>query len=432
MRKFLNNKKTLKSCRIFRMLATHAGRRHLSFHTPGHKVGRWDITELSFSDNLASPSGCIALAEEEIGAILGAKRSFILTDGSTSGVLSMLYAARSLGVQTIAAPTLSHQSFFNGVELLGLTPVLFQTKRLGDTPLPLDEGDFSNALQHADALFLTSPDYYGNIPDLSTVKRLCDEQGKLLLIDGAHGGHLHFERKLYAGQYAHLWVDGVHKSLPAFTQGAVVSASTEKGAKALQTAVRIFRTSSPSYPMMASVEYAVKYPRNLWLEKEATALALSLQNAYFGGDWTKLCVRFQNAELIKNALEKKGIYPEFIDGNLLMFYLSPATKKRDFLRLKKLLKALENEGLPFPNTNGEQSSAPFVFNKLTETEEVELQNAEGRICACVCGLFPPCLPLFLKGETITKEKIEKLLKAPSTFGLQGNTITVVKNDEEKR
>ena len=73
MRKFLNNKKTLKSCRIFRMLATHAGRRHLSFHTPGHKVGRWDITELSFSDNLASPSGCIALAEEEIGQ-LKAKR----------------------------------------------------------------------------------------------------------------------------------------------------------------------------------------------------------------------------------------------------------------------------------------------------------------------------------------------------------------------
>ena len=66
MRKFLKDKKTLKTCRIFSMLSTHARGKHLSFHTPGHKVGRWDITELSFSDNLASPTGCIALAEREI------------------------------------------------------------------------------------------------------------------------------------------------------------------------------------------------------------------------------------------------------------------------------------------------------------------------------------------------------------------------------
>lgn len=432
MRKFLKDKKTLKTCRIFYMLSTHARGKHLSFHTPGHKVGRWDITELSFSDNLASPTGCIALAEREIAQILGANKSFLLTDGSTSGVLSILHAARTLGVKKIAAPTLSHQSFFNGCELLGLTPVFFQTKRLGDVSLPTTEEDFTTALNEADALFLTSPDYYGNIPDLSQIKSYCDRLGKLLLIDGAHGGHLHHEKSLYAGEYAHLWVDGVHKSLPAFTQGAVVSAKTEEGATALQNAVQIFRTTSPSYPIMASIEYAVKYPRNLWLEERAKALALSLPNAYFGGDWTKLCVRFKDAETIKNSLEKKGIYPEFVEGNLLCFYLSPATKRAHFKRLEKLLKGLQVNGLEFPTNSVQQSPAPVVLEEIVETEDVELSLSEGRICAKTCGLFPPCLPLLFKGETITKEKIDKLVKAPSIFGLTGNQITVVKQDEKKR
>jgi arginine/lysine/ornithine decarboxylase len=41
------------------MLNTHAKKKHFSFHTPGHKIGAWDITELSFSDNLISPQSCI-------------------------------------------------------------------------------------------------------------------------------------------------------------------------------------------------------------------------------------------------------------------------------------------------------------------------------------------------------------------------------------
>ena len=86
---------------------------------------------------------------------------------------------------------------------------------------------FTPLLEGADALLLTSPDYYGNIADLSAIRAFCNQTGKLLLIDGAHGGHLHFHKDLYAGAYADMWVDGVHKSLPALTQGAVVSARTE-------------------------------------------------------------------------------------------------------------------------------------------------------------------------------------------------------------
>ncbi len=93
MRRFLKDEKTLDTCRIFRMLEEHK-RKHISFHTPGHKCTEYDLTELSFSDNLASPVGCIAQAQKDIAEILGAAASFILTDGSTSGVYAMLHAAR--------------------------------------------------------------------------------------------------------------------------------------------------------------------------------------------------------------------------------------------------------------------------------------------------------------------------------------------------
>jgi hypothetical protein len=89
-----------------------------------------------------------------------------------------------------------------------------------------------------------------------------------------------------------MWVDGVHKSLPAFTQGAVVSARTEALAAALQKGVDIFRTTSPSYPIMASVEYAVKCPRNEILEKCVYAFVQKEQRVFLRDDWTKLFAVF--------------------------------------------------------------------------------------------------------------------------------------------
>ncbi|MBQ8320479.1 MAG: aminotransferase class I/II-fold pyridoxal phosphate-dependent enzyme [Clostridia bacterium] len=424
MRSFLKDKKTLKACRIYSMLKRHARQRRVSFHTPGHKIGKWDITELPFSDNLASPTGCIATAQAEIASLLGAEKSFLLTDGSTSGVYSILHAARTLGVKRVAAPALSHQSFFKGCELMGLTPVLFSLGSVGGIPLPVEKADFLDVLKSADALFLTSPDYYGNIPELAAVKEICERENKWLLIDGAHGGHLRHEPLLYAGTYAHLWVDGVHKSLPALTQGAVVSAKTKETAVALERAVSYFRTTSPSYPIMASVEYAVKYPRNLPVEKKARELCFHYGR--FGGDWTKLIVRVKDGVEAQKTFEKAGVDAEFQEGNLFCFYLSPATPLRALHRLEKLLKKLAVKG---GENFVERVPAPLFLTKEEEmrgTEEVELIRAEGRICAEQCGIFPPCLPVLFAGEKIGREKIEKLLRASSTFGLREEKITVVK------
>ncbi len=310
---------------------------HLSFHTPGHKHAGADITELSYSDNLASPMGVLKQAEEDVAQILGADRSFLLTDGSTSGVYSMLYTIKVGGMSAVAVPKYAHPSVFRGCKLMGLTPVCMHQEVEYGIPLQPSVEEMANALKRADALLLTSPDYYGFLPNLLEARRLAGE--KPLLIDGAHGSHLHFCGN-YAGRFADLWVDGVHKSLPALTQGAVVSAKG-KWADQLFGSVKYFRTTSPSYPILASVEYAVKYPRNLEIERAAEAFKREF-SLLKNDDWSKLVVPFgKNCGVAQAALERAEVYPEFNDGNYLMFYLSPKTREEDLSRLGAMLKTLE-------------------------------------------------------------------------------------------
>ncbi len=411
--RIFSDKRTAKQCRIYTMLKRRG--KHLSFHTPGHKRTAWDITELSFSDNLRSPKGCIALAEREIAELLGANRSFILTDGSSAGVRAMLYAAKGAGVRVIATLDDAHESFFTGCAILGLTPLVGAA-----------------FFEEADALFITSPTYYGRVADLAALRAYCNERGKLLLIDGAHGGHLHFDKKLYAGSYADLWVDGVHKSLPALTQGAVVSSGRKELSAYLQTGAEIFRTTSPSYPIMASVEYAVRYPRNLRLENAVRAYAAACPRVALQEDWTKLCARFgKKAFQAAKELETRGIYPEFCDGEVILFYLSPAVTMRAFQKLKRTLAALFAKYIGEEEICVQRNSAPLFLDENAQIEWVDIRESEGRICAQNCGLFPPCTPLLRAGERVSREKIEKLALAPNTYGLRGNRIGVYENDETR-
>ena len=435
MHRILKNKAVLKNCKIYRMLAENGKKKHLSFHTPGHKNAKWDITELAYSDNLSCPNGCLAEAEHDVADILGAHRSFLMTDGSTSGVLSMLYAAKTLGVKKVVACVDTHKSFFNGCQILGLSPLVFPAKRKDGIPVLYTiaqlEAQFPALLKEADAIFITSPDYYGNVAALSEFRAYCNQTQKLLMVDGAHGGHLHYNKNTHAGAYADMWVDGVHKSLPALTQGSVVSASSEKYSSALKNAVDVFRTTSPSYPIMASVEYAVKYPENKALEEDARKFAAAYADrVYLAEDWTKLCAVFgENAFTVEKELQEEGIYPEFCDGNLLMFYLSPATESGVFRKLKKRLTAAF-EKYPYKRIENEEKSvqripAPLLFEER-ETEWVCYEEAIGRICARICGLFPPCTPLLYIGDEVTAEKVALLEQASNVFGVQDAKIQVYK------
>lgn len=398
-------------------------KKHISFHTPGHKRRGADITELSYSDNLFSPHGVIKEAQEEIAERLGAYRTFFLTDGSTAGVHAMLFALRERGVKRVALSPYSHPSVTGGCKLLGLECVFIPVSVRDGIPLQPAREEIENTLKNADALLLTSPDYYGFFPELTFARELTKRENKPLLIDGAHGSHL-YETELYAGRYADLWVDGAHKSLPALTQGAAVSAKSEEWAGALEEGVRLFHTSSPSYPILASVEEAFLYPRNLEIERAAEAFKKSV-GAVENGDWTKVLIRYgRNAGAVEHFLESQGVYPEFNDGNYILFYLSPCTKSGELKKLIKLLKKC-----PAPEKGNGEACISETSLRSGAYEYVPLQEAVGKICAEEAGIFPPSLPVIRRGERITTEAACRLENAVHAFGLKEGKIAVYTEQE---
>ena len=171
------------SYRIYNQLKKYA-KADKSFHVPGHKglgefakkfpIARLDITELSYSDNLFCPNGVIASAQRDIAKILGAKRSFILTDGSTCGVLSMLYVLKKHGGKVII-PRNCHTSVWNACRLFNIEPLIASGKTVNGVLLPPEPKIIENILnseKDVAGMVALSPDYYGNTAPLAEYKQI--------------------------------------------------------------------------------------------------------------------------------------------------------------------------------------------------------------------------------------------------------------------
>lgn len=426
-------------------------------HMPGHKnlgefrsqfpVAAIDLTELDITDDLSCPAGVIKKAQEDIAEILGAKHAYITTDGSSSGVMAMLFVAAAYG-NKIIVPRNSHKSVFNACRLLNLEPVIVQGAEENGVLTPpsaeLIETLIVNDV-NISGMIITSPDYYGNIAPLEKYAQIMEKYERLLFVDGAHGTHLALgeNRAGYAGVYADMWVDGAHKSLPVLTQGAIVCVNNESLIARAEEALAIFRTTSPSFPVMASVEYGVKYfinnPKyftraiNAVNELKAGLEGITL---YPSDDWTKFAVDFKplgiSPYLAEELFEKKGIYPEFNDGRYILFYLSPSVEPFHLNEFKNTLlwicaqRKLQNTYKDVPPVPAADRTYSFLYAYRQKTEWVPLKQAVGKMCADNAGITPPCLPVVIAGEMISQQAVDKLLKAHSTFGVTDGKIKVVK------
>jgi len=407
-----------------------------------------DITELSYSDDLNCPTGAIKKAQQDLAEIVGAKRAYISTDGSTSGVMAMLYTMSKFGKKVIVARN-SHKSVYNGCRLFNLEPVIVQGEEREGMLLPPNteevEKIFANDSTVA-GILITSPDYYGNIAPLFNYSLICKRYKKILAVDGAHGAHLAFEddRAGYAGVYADMWVDGAHKTLPTLTQGALICANTEGLFNYLEEALSIFRTTSPSYPIMASVEYGYKFLAEnreaIWTVKfmvEDLKNTLTSLKFCTTKDWTKLVLDCKPLNISPNEivleLEKRGIFVEMFNDRYILFYLSVKTTKSDFdaLKLNLVLAITAKQGvnnftekLPFASADRTYSYLYAVNNYNFEL--VPLRFAEGRMSAENIGISPPCTPVVVAGEIISKQAIALLINAKNTFGVYEGKVKVIK------
>ncbi|HWR22196.1 MAG TPA: aminotransferase class I/II-fold pyridoxal phosphate-dependent enzyme [Feifaniaceae bacterium] len=453
-------------------LGAYAQRQVARFHMPGHKgrgmagfmrpeLARWDITELSFSDDLHSPSGIIADAQSAYAKAYGAAHTFFLVNGATAGILAMLLSLPQ-GSRVLLGRD-CHRSAISGVALAGLgcrfvQPAFEAAFGLWGcvTPEALER---ALREQPADAVLVTSPNYYGLCADIPALSRIAHAHGALFFVDAAHGAHFPFSDALppTPAGHADAWVNSAHKTMNALGQAAMLHINKGMDASAVQQALSLVQTSSPSYLLLASLDWALytaSRPR-CWtqtvnvchtLEQSIDGLlGLSVLPRSVTGsagimhiDPTRVTVDVSRRGITgfaaRRALEERDVYVECSDVRRVTCICTPAD---DPVWYEMLLDGL----CTLPYGTDLPPSMPAQYPELkrampvrgavrAQKEAVPLAACAGRIAAGSAGVYPPGIPLWTPGERITEEalaflKAQRALGA-ELFGVQENHVIVVR------
>ena len=253
----------------------------IPFHMPGHKRQTepcpglpfcWDITEIEGADDLHRAGGILKEAMERTAALFGAARTWYLVNGSSCGNLSAVMTAVPFGGELIAGVN-CHRSVYHAMELGHLKPHFVTPPRAGDfhfygSITPEQIRDALEEFPDAAAVVLTSPTYEGVVSDIAGIAKMCHEHGKILIVDEAHGAHLAPAYGLSADGFgfpdsalhlgADIVVQSAHKTLPSMTQTSLLHLSKEGSARIdeekLEHMLDVFESSSPSYPLMCSLD----------------------------------------------------------------------------------------------------------------------------------------------------------------------------------
>ena len=418
------------------------------FHMPGHKgeplfntfseVFSIDFTETYGTGNLYLGDGPIRDAEVAAARYFDAADCFFLTGGSTQGILAMLATAVGRG-GAVLLDRECHKSVCHACALLDITPY-FMTAPLIEPfgisgGLPPAEAE-RQLIDHPEirAVFLTSPTYYGIRRAIPAFADLCRAYGKVLLVDVAHGAHfpaVGLPTPIAEGaDYAAL---SMHKTLPCLGQGAVLLTGKGVDKGALRENTALFGTSSPSYPIMASIDLARAYvegPGRTAYHRAAEACGelreyvarrtcfLPLVVAdYPALDPCRLTVCTAGTDVTGHQLadmlwSECGVACEMADARNVVFILTCADSGVALYRLRRGLRRIarrrsEEVGLPpcvpFPPAEQVMRVRDAWFAK---TGRVHPADAEGMVCARPVTPYPPGVPLLWPGEKITRAHIE--------------------------
>ena len=421
----------------------------IRLHMPGHKSRDYgflceDVTELPVIEN----EKAVSRAEKDLADILNVKASFILTNGSTAGIFAMINAVKDFGDKIIVS-RFSHKSVFNALSLFNIEPVFIADKIIDGLPSLPTEEEISLILNDNPSVIgaiLTYPDYYGRAFDIKKIKSVLQKRNKLLLIDGAHGAHFFITSpEKYSGRFADVYVDGAHKTLPTLTQGAILSVNRTELIEKVKASLESLSTTSPSYPILSSVEYGVKYlyrygeRKYRALEKyinEIKEFLIKEKIGFVDGeDGLKLTVDVGGSGIpVRKAvavLKKRGVYPELTDGRYILFMFSVLNEKKDcgalfnaIKEIAKLKRGKVKRGLFFDGKR--ERKVAYLKVREYDFTEVEVSAAAGRVSAVNFGVFPPCYPLVVAGEVITEKDVEIISKAENVFGVKDGKIKVIK------
>ncbi len=437
---------------IREFLEEHGAIRPVSFHMPGHKgasiyaengyssflenIMDCDITEIPGADNLFQTESIILETMEKYRRLYGSRKSYLLINGSSTGIIASILASVSRGGKLVMARN-CHKSAFNALSLGDVTPVyafpqVVEEYGILGTVSPEEIARCLDEQPDAEAVILPSPNYYGICSDIKAIAAVVHERNKILIVDQAHGAHLKFFDnadfpKAAEDLGADIVINSTHKTLASFTQTAILNVcSARVDLLELEDKLQVLESSSPSYPLMATLdinadlllekgdELMSEWAKNLkWFYNEASAIdGLSLMTCDML-DPTKLNMDMSAYGLNGNELEEylmsKGIFVELVAGNLVMGMSGIGNKRCDFERLIEALRAISaNYKLV-----EEEALQPAALTKRLEwlgvpdkKEAVHVDEAAGRVCAMSIIPYPPGIPIACPGEVLDEEILQ--------------------------
>ena len=446
---------------INQFLNSNIKKHPVSFHMPGHKYGRfndslkklcfgkYDITEIPGADNIKKPKGIIKDSIKRISNIYGSEYAFYLTNGTTSGIHAILRYASLVGRKLLISRD-CHISAVNGAILFGVETVFIPTQNENGIPLPVNPDAISQALNNnpdACGVLLTSPNYYGKTAQLAEISKIVHSKNMFLAVDEAHGAHFQFAG--LAGlsginNGADIVCHSLHKTLPVFNQGAILHVCSDGiNSKIIKDAVNMLGTTSPSYPLLASMERAVGYltengtklyknlAKNIDCLKKSTSDNTKIMMT---DDFTRLVIKngINGFTVAEKLHEKYNIDVEAADFESIICITTPFNKKSDFKKLIKGLFVIEelDDNIMVPVV----PVVPQIAKELSEAyvlkhESISLDMVAGRICGTIIVSYPPGTPLLCPGEIIDGYAVKYIKKVINTggavLGVEDNKIPVL-------
>lgn len=426
------------------------------FHMPGHKGHKFigcedlDITEIYGADVLSMASGIIARSQFNASCLFCTGQTFYSTEGSSLCIKAMLMAAlmdarsqRKISGQEreyILAARNVHRSMIDACALIDID-VEFLTCSTSDSiceckVLPEDiEIYFENIKKenYPIAVYITSPDYLGNIADIAGIAKVCEKYYIPLIVDNAHGAYLAFlEESLHPIKLgATMCCDSAHKTLPVLTGGAYLHIAPkykERFAGAIQRGLALFGSTSPSYLVLQSLDLCNRYIADGYRKKLKNCIdsvnkvkkyLKSMSIYVVDTEPLKIVINTAKAgytgESVAAEMRQYGIECEYADMQFVVLMVTPENNRYDFEKVRqwgsdtRLLYKKDSLVL-------KTSPAFYIERQMTireavfaPSEVIDIKDSIGRICAEEMISCPPAVPIVVCGEVIN-ENIVNLLE----------------------
>ena len=409
-------------------------------HMPGHKgvsllgMERYDITEISGADSLYEAEGIIRKSEEIASRIFDCP-TFYSTEGSSHSIRAMIYLAYLFAKKRgenlrILAQRNAHKTFLSAVALLDAeVEWLMPDGSSSYLSCKLSAEEIKKVLSRVDkrpnCLYLTSPDYLGNMVNIREIAAVCKEYGVLLIVDNAHGAYL---KLLENGSHpieqgADMCCDSAHKTLPCLTGGAYLHIS--KNADPVfknnaKDALSLFGSTSPSYLILQSLDKVNGlildgYDKRLQdFDKECFEVKEQLKAAgyvFCGEENTKFTVEtkkygYRGTDFAQIMRNNHNLECEFSDPDYAVFMLSPLDNGLNKLK-DALLSVEKREAIcdtpPHISLPKRAMSVRDVI--LSPSETVTVDMSLGRVLSVCTVSCPPAVPILMSGEIIDENCI---------------------------